>query len=130
MIGTARSIVELDPTESVRIVVCKKGPGMATDQALIWGGAGAQVETVATLAEGFELCLHDEVDHLVINMFSCSSAELTALAIFRSMRPRQHVIAFCSSEMATMLLRSGLADDCHPMAATGTSQTRRRRATP
>ncbi len=119
MIASAHRLVrDPDPEPERRfIVICKQGPAMTMDQGFLLDGAPVQVETVATLAEALALCSERRVDRLVVNMFTFSDSELTALAFFRGMRPDQHVVAFCTKEVASMLEIAGLADECYPIGS-------------
>src|SRR5881296_2801716 len=105
-----------------RIVLCKKGPPEAVDQALLVTSGPSRVETVGTLAEAMSLCLSDQIDRLIVNMFSFTSSELTSLMLFREMRPAQRVMFLCPEEAVMMLMTAGLADECHPIAPAGPSR--------
>ena len=76
-------------------------------------GQGSRIETVPTLAAALEVCLETRIDSLVVNMFSITSSELTALMLFREIRPDQEVITFSSEELALMFSASGLADESY-----------------
>ena len=114
--------------ERRRIVICKHGPADSMDQAMLVGGGHARVESVVTLAEAMTLCLRDGVDFLIVNMFSFTSAELTALMMFREIRPGQRVLIFCPEEAVPMLVSADLADECHPIALEKGARDRPRRA--
>ncbi|HEY3174889.1 MAG TPA: hypothetical protein VGK94_03920 [Candidatus Polarisedimenticolia bacterium] len=96
-----------------RVLICKKAPADAADQEWTLDGRATRFDSVGTLAEALALCIREPVGKLIINMFSFTSSELTALSFFRGMRPDQHVILVCREEVAPMLLESGLADECH-----------------
>jgi hypothetical protein len=110
-----------------RVLICKAGPPEAVDRAMLATGGGSRVETVSTLAEGLALCLNDRIDHLIVNMFSFTSDELTSLMVFRDRLPRQRVMIFCPEEAISMLAGSGLADECHAITTAKGAYARARR---
>ena len=128
MIQAARCIEVPQPVEGERILICKRAPAEAADQDWIWGGRTARVDSVGTLAEALAVCFDQPVDKLVVNMFSFTSAELTALKFFRAMRPCQHVVIVCTEDAAPMLLESDLADECHTIRLSQNPRNRARRA--
>jgi len=111
-----------------RVVICKQGPTEAVDRTLFVCGPGWRVEHVRTLAEALELCLLHQVDHLIVNMFSFTSAELTSLLIFRELEPRQRIVLFCDDEAMAMLSAAGLADECHAIKVEREKEHPRRRS--
>ncbi len=128
MVFTAGTLIQESTLPQGKVVICKDGPSIAMDRALMWSGKALHLETVATLSEALQTCMAEFVDHLVINMFSFTSSELTALAIFRQMKPRQHVVVFCREENATMVWAAGLADECHTVKLQAASKTKARHA--
>ena len=114
--------------ERRRILLCKQGPADAIDQALLVAGGHARIETVGTLAEAITVCMKEEVDYLIVNMFSFTSSELTALVLFREIRPAQRVRIFCPEEAVSMLMSADLADECHAIAREKGSKERPSRA--
>jgi hypothetical protein len=128
MITAARALIQESTAPRGRVVICKKGPSGAMDQALMWSGKALRIETAATLSEALQACMAEFVDHLVINMFSFTASELTALAFFRQMKPRQHVMVFCREESAAMVWAAGLADECYPVNLPAASRHETRRA--
>ena len=123
-------VVSCKATPRRRVLICKNGPAAAMEQAMMRSGQGARIETVPTLAAALEACLENRIDSLVVNMFSITSSELTALMLFREIRPDQEVITFSSEEMALMFSAAGLADESYavpiPARTTGHSSSVRR----
>ena len=128
MVFAARNLIHESKLPRGKIVICKDGPSGVMDRALMWSGRALHIETVATLAEALQICMAEFVDHLVINMFSFTSSELTALAYFRQMKPRQHVVIFCREENATMVWAGGLADECQTIRLKAAPKTKTRHA--
>lgn len=128
MFPAARRIDPLAAGARARILICKKAPAEAVDQEWTWGGRSASIDAVGTLAEGLALCMHEPVDRLIVNMFSFTASELTALAFFREMHPFQHLVAVCREDVASMLLESDLADECHTVRLPGSARNRAHRA--
>jgi len=104
------------PQERRRVLLCKDGPAVAMDQALLVAGGHSRIETVASLGEALTVCMKESVDSLIVNMFSFTSSELTALNMFRKLKPRQRVSIFCPEEAVAMLMSADLADECHAVA--------------
>jgi hypothetical protein len=130
MIATARRIDPVGVTEGQRILICKSAPEGLMDQAWMWGGRTARFDSVGTLAEALALCLHEPVDKLIVNLFSFTSSDLTALKFFREMRPSQHVVIVSTEEITPMLLESDLADECHTVRMPERLRTRAHRTRP
>jgi hypothetical protein len=128
MISAARTLIQESTANGGKVVICKDGPSIAMEQALMWSGKALHIETVATLSEALQTCMAELVDHLVINMFSFTSSELTALAFFRQMRPEQHVVVFCREENTAMVWAAGLADECYPVKVPAVSRNETRHA--
>jgi len=110
--------------------MCKTGPPEATDQALMSCGRNARVGSVDSLAEAIALCLEGRVDTLIVNMFSFTAAELTALRVFREMRPGQEVVLLCGEDAVPMLSLPGLATACYPVSTSPLRVQRARRVRP
>ncbi len=113
-----------------RVLICKVGPREAIDQALMSCGRNARIGTVDSLGEAIASCLEGGVDTLIVNMFSFSAGELTALMMFREMRPRQEVVLLCGEDAVPMLSIPGLATACYPVATPPARMPRARRVRP
>ena len=128
MVSAAKRIDLATAGVRERILICKKAPAEAVDQEWTWGGRSSSIDAVGTLAEGLARCMNEPVDRLIVNMFSFTASELTALAFFRERNPFQHVVAVCREDVASMLLESNLADECHTVRMPSTTRNRAHRA--
>ena len=94
-----------------KAIICRSGPAEALDRLLLRFSGEMEIEHVPTLAEGMQRCIASKVDILLINLFTFTARELTALAAFRSMTPKQRVIILTDPVMKPVLDGADLADE-------------------
>ena len=91
---------------SGRVVACKAFPDPMLDQVMNYlMHDRQQLESVDTLAQGMNRSLDGDVDRLFVNATGASPDELTALLIFREVKPDQKIVVFCESEMVGAMAR-------------------------
>ena len=98
--------------EKRRIVVAKGASEEREGLFLPHARKGDRIELARDLADALKTCLESPCDRLYISLFSVDPTELTSLAIFRAMKPSQHVILVVDPKIRTIVESLELADEC------------------
>ena len=73
---------------------------------------GERVELAEDLAEALKSCFERPCERLYVSLFCANPAELTSLALFRSMKPSQYVVLVVDPEIRPLVESLGLGDEC------------------
>lgn len=73
---------------------------------------GDQIELARDLADALQSCLDSPCDRLYVSLFSADPNELTSLAMFRAMKPAQHLVLVVDPAIRPLVEGLGLADEC------------------
>ena len=72
---------------------------------------GEEVELAEDLAEALKSCLERPCERLYVSLFSANPAELTSLALFRTMKPLQYVVLVVDPEIKSLVEDLDLGDE-------------------
>jgi len=98
--------------EKRRIVVARGSSEDREGLFLPYPRRGEEIELAKDLAGALQSCLESPCDRLYISLFSADPSELTSLAIFRAMKPAQHLVLVVDPSIRTLVESMGLADEC------------------
>src|SRR4029079_15849977 len=73
---------------------------------------GEELELAQDLGEALRSCLARPCERLYVSLFSAEPAQLTSLALFRTMRPDQYVVLVVDPAVRPIVDDLGLADEC------------------
>jgi len=73
---------------------------------------GEELELAQDLGEALRSCLARPCERLYVSLFSADPAQLTSLAMFRSMRPEQYVVLVVDPGVRPLVENLDLADEC------------------
>jgi hypothetical protein len=73
---------------------------------------GEELELAQDLGEALRSCLARPCERLYVSLFSADPAQLTSLAMFRTMRPDQYIVLVVDPAVRPLVENLGLADEC------------------
>ena len=95
-----------------RIVVARGGSDAREGLFLPYPGRGEEIELARDLADALKSCLEAPCERLYVSLFSAEPHELTSLALFRSMKPSQHLVLVVDPAIRLLIEGMNLADEC------------------
>jgi hypothetical protein len=101
-----------NPVEKRRIVVTKGSSDDRDGMFLPYAGRNEQIELASDLAGALQSCLDAPCERLYVSLFQADPAELTSLAMFRAMKPSQHVVLVVDPSIRALVEGMHLADEC------------------
>lgn len=95
-----------------RIVVTKGNSEDREGLFLPYPGRNEEIELAPDLAGALQSCLREPCDRLYVSLFAADPAELTSLAMFRAMKPTQHLVLVVDPSIRSLVEDLNLADEC------------------
>jgi len=72
---------------------------------------GDRIELARDLADAFRSCFESPCDRLYVSLFAADPSELTSLAMFRAMKPSQHLVLVVDPEIRSLVETLDVADE-------------------
>jgi hypothetical protein len=95
-----------------RIVVAKGSSEEREGLFVPYPRRGEEIELAPNLAGALQACLDRPCARLYVSLFAADPAELTSLAMFRKIRPLQHLVLVVDPAIRGLVEDLHLADEC------------------